>query len=82
MSVTLAGLKVLLNFILAAVMLRRQWKINRTLCSVLAVILVFIFIKATNFEYQATVNIPNVMPVQVWNFVSDFNNMLKLNPTM
>ena len=60
-----------------------KWKIKKLVwVSFVAIVLYLIFISKmkNNMRFQAVIK--NSKPENVWEFVADFSNMVKLNPTM
>lgn len=63
-------------------MTRIQWNGRRTLGILTSILVLYLVIKVKNYEYGSSISILKVMPVEIWEFVADFNNMKYLNPTM
>lgn len=59
-----------------------QWKSRRVIGVVFSLLLFYFVIRVKRYEYGASVMVPKVTPIVVWEFVADFNNMKYLNPTM
>jgi hypothetical protein len=63
-------------------MMQRRWFKKRILCvCLLSVFLYLIFRSRTqNVVFEAVV--ANSKPIDIWEFVADFSNHKKLNPTL
>lgn len=58
------------------------WKF-RTLIYILAIVFFYIFFIFKKVHHVVVeVTIENARPVDVWEYVADFSNVKKLNPTM
>lgn len=63
-------------------MARMQWKSRRTVGLLSSVFILYLFLHVKHYEHEASVFIPKVVPIIIWEFVADFSNMKYLNPTM
>lgn len=59
-----------------------HWKSRKTLGFLSSVVVLYLIIRVKQYQYDASVFIPKVVPSVVWEFVADFSNMKYLNPTM
>lgn len=63
-------------------MARIQWKSRKTVCLLSSLLVLYLVIRVKDYKYGASVIIPKVTPIVIWEFVADFSNMKYLNPTM
>lgn len=59
-----------------------QWKSKRFITVVLAVLVIYYFFRVRQYQYNATVLLPEIKPTEPWEYIADFSNMKYLNPTM
>lgn len=61
---------------------RMRFKPNRIIVGIAIALVLYLLLKKRSYEHEITVIIPKVSPMIVWEFVADFSNMKRLNPTM
>lgn len=59
-----------------------RWKVRKLATVLFGLILLFVFLRPRQFTFNADIKIPQTQPSEVWEYVADFSNMIKLNPTM
>lgn len=59
-----------------------RWKLRKLVAVTVAILLLYFWIRPRQFTFNADIKVPNVQPNEVWEYVADFSNMIKLNPTM
>nr|XP_023018906.1 uncharacterized protein LOC111507783 [Leptinotarsa decemlineata] len=63
-------------------MTRFYWRKYRSLGVVTTLAILYLIVRAKNYEHKAFVFLANVHPSEPWEFVADFSNMKYLNPTI
>ena len=63
-------------------MQRLRWNKQRVLIVIGILFALYMLFSSSYSEYKVAIKIPNTKPKAVWEYVSDFNNMRLLNPTM
>lgn len=55
---------------------------RKVLCGIFIAFLLYLLIRLKDYTVKFDSVVKKAKPVEVWEFVADFSNMLKLNPTM
>ncbi|KFB48233.1 AGAP005820-PA-like protein [Anopheles sinensis] len=59
-----------------------RWAKRRVLVASIGAIVLYYFLSSSYQKYQISTVIPRTKPEDVWEFVADFSQMRKLNPTI
>lgn len=59
-----------------------DWKKRKVLILITCVLILYICIRIKSYQHKMEIILPDAKPADVWEFMADFSNMKKLNPTM
>ncbi|XP_065212592.1 uncharacterized protein LOC135840147 [Planococcus citri] len=59
-----------------------RWYKKKTIIVILTIIVLYSLFRCKKYTVRYNAIVSNSRPIEVWEFVSDFNNMKKLNPTI
>lgn len=62
--------------------MRYDWKKRNAFLLFGCALMLYFLIRIKVYEYKTDVILPEAKPADVWEFMADFSNMKKLNPTM
>lgn len=62
--------------------MRVEWRKRKLFYAIAFAFFLYLVIRIKTYEYKTEIILPEAKPADVWEFMADFSNMKKLNPTM